>query len=179
MDLSQYWHSSDQQDRIMSALAELDKEGSVNSAGDWAALKAEVLARLEIGGVSGPSLEELVKPLDEAVASGSEFKSLVSEMVTEYKAASPQTATPQQSASPGMLKDASPDKEDTAFIASLPDLDELATQIVMDLGTDISQLIASDPELATVSDKDLIQWIIEDVSAAIDEIGEYGWEQLG
>jgi hypothetical protein len=184
MDLSQYW-DRDQLDRIMPTLAELDQEGAVDSAGDWPTLRTEILDKLEGNGTSGPDGDELVEPLDAAVGSGSEFKSLVIEMTKEYEAAlQRRAATPPQATSPkeqGEDQATSPEeqKEAADLTAKLPDPEELANQIIMDLGPDIAQLIASDPELAKVSDEDLIQWIVEDVTAAIGEISEYGWEQLG
>jgi hypothetical protein len=159
----------------MSALTELNNEGSVDRADNWTTLKTEVLDKLEKNGTSGSSRDELIKPLDEAVGSGSEFKSLVIEMTREYEAdRQGQTAAPQQQAT-----SADEEKEIAAFTAQLPNIEELATQIATDLATDIQALIAQDPGLAEVSDEELIKWITEDVTAAIDEIGEHGWEQLG
>jgi hypothetical protein len=186
MELNQYWDNRADLDMILPTLTELNSEGVVDRADAWPALRSEVLSKLEHNGVHKSVLDDLVKPLDDAVSSGGEFKSIVTEITREYEEArgrqadeERQAALERQAPTPQQAALSEEQKEDPAFSAELPNLEELATQIVTDLGPDIAQLIASDPELAKISDQELIQWIADDVTATIDEIGEYGWERLG
>jgi hypothetical protein len=189
MELKDYWDHRADLDTILPTLAQLTSEGVVDRADAWPDLRSEVLTRLEYNGANKSHIDDLIKPLDEAVSRSGEFTSVVTEMTSEYaadlerRAALEQQAEEQRTAASQQVTSqqaTSPDPQaDPAFTAGLPDLEELATRIVTDLGPSIAQLVASDPELAKISDKELVQWIAEDVRATVDEIGEYGWERLG
>lgn len=62
------------------------------------------------------------------------------------------------------------------FKADLPDPEKLADAIVTEIGAQIGSLIAEEPELAEVDAETLAAWIAEDVEAALNELGETGWE---
>jgi hypothetical protein len=199
MNLSDTWNT-DQQAWIMPALSELNSDGTVDSADGWPALKTEIQRKLSEYGTDSSSQEELVKPLDEAAGKGENIKVLVSELAAEYEAELEEESTDDVLTGeddeltgetviddrkeetvltkvPPVPDPAKKDPDDltVAFTAELPPADQLADQIIMDLGPDIAALIAANPELASVSDKELTSWITEDVQATIDEIAEAGW----
>lgn len=62
------------------------------------------------------------------------------------------------------------------FKADLPDPEQLAEKIVMDVGAVVGQMIAENPALAEVDANTLAAWIAEDVRSALNELGESGWE---
>jgi hypothetical protein len=176
--LQDYWRDQGERDRLLPALGELSKDGVVDRAGDWTALRTEVLTRLDKNGISSGT--DLVKPLDEAVGRGGDFQALVKELLTEYETAAKPSAkapAPTPVTTPPKPVPAAEPTTDEAFSAALPNVEELATAIVTELGEDLAKLLATE-QFAGISEAELIDWIAEDIGSAIDEIGTHGWERL-
>jgi hypothetical protein len=65
--------------------------------------------------------------------------------------------------------------EDAEFAAQLPDADQLIEAIMTEVDREVAEMVAANPELAGIGERELIAWIVEDVEAAIDEIASAGW----
>jgi hypothetical protein len=157
----------------MSVLWNLNKDGVVSGASDWQTLRSDVESQLAYYG-AGSGAEDLVKPLDEAVRSGSDFKALVGELAIEYETVVSARSAQEQAET--REKAPEPSSTEAAYEALLPPIEELGTQIVNDLGAEIRELLASDPSLAAVKDEDLIAIIREGVELELADIAEKGWE---
>lgn len=165
----------------MPVLWEVQENGSVGSAADWSGLKVEIHDKLTGLGASDENAAELVRPLDDAVAHGEDFRTLIGELNSEFAedaaraepvlvAVEPETSeAPEASEVPET-------SEASEFEEGLPPADELAQAIVTDIGAELGRLIATDEEFASqVSEQELVAWVAEDVAAAIDEMAELGW----
>lgn len=172
MSMSSYW-DADEQAWVMPSLSALHDDGT---AEDWPAFKAELTRRLEADG-AGSYAEGLIEPLEEAVLNGADFRTLISELISEYEGfaeeAEYDTEVSAEHHGEEQYGEAtvSPTEAEVPPEAQLPDPDELAQQIMMSVGEGIADLMTAEPGLISQLDpEELRAWIIEDVLAEIDEI---------
>ncbi|MFD7657060.1 hypothetical protein ACFV4N_24060 [Actinosynnema sp. NPDC059797] len=65
----------------------------------------------------------------------------------------------------------------TSLRDALPAPEEFAATILDDLRGDLRELLATDPDLAGVTQAELSAWVAEGIETAFTEIAEQGWEK--
>lgn len=98
MTMNQYWGTDDQA-WIMPVLWESSNDGAVLQASDWPGLRAALQGTLASHG-AGSRTDVLLTPLDAAVASGADFKTVIAGLVDEYLAGLAHQPAPSASSAP-------------------------------------------------------------------------------
>jgi hypothetical protein len=146
MSIRQYWGEGDEA-WIMPTLWELTENGTVHNAGTWPELKADVERGLGDRG-AGDSAAYLVKPLDDAVGRGEDYRTLIDQLNAEHH---------------------------QLVAAQLPPAEELADLLVYTVGSQVGALFQQHPELGLVGDDELIAWVTEDIQSTLDGVAASGW----
>lgn len=126
----------------MPVLSELTDAGTVQATGNWPDLKADVEHRLGHGGTA------LVKPLDDAVSAGADYRTLIDELTAEFR---------------------------QSLVAQLPPAEELADLLVYTVGAQVGALFQQHPELGLIGDDELVAWVTEDIQSVLDGVTASGW----
>lgn len=166
--------TDDERAWMVPVLRELQQDGTVDRSPNWSEFRKDVLGRLDHYGAQNP--ESLLQPLDAAIEQGTDYRTVTEELSGGYTPpAAEEPQVPEQSEAE-VKDELAPAPVDAGaelreFEPMLPAADGLAQAIITDLGAELGQLISSDPELAGALDAaTLVDWVAEDLAAAIDQL---------